>query len=831
MPTNDLQINFYDKKLLSLTGLSAYFLTYLSDKIDERTSAIFQQTSGVLDADEIEINASGPDEFDLDITNAARLVVGTGEIIDLDLLNGAGLTTDIPIENELGVTYYVGIKYMQIMDGIEVNPRTADPEYPTQRDSYGEIDNPTGCSDNFGVALTLNVNSITESGVDHSGRTVKVYLVDPVSPVEATAYYEGQIVYNSPNNELVIPYSGGDGPLGQDTSVDPPSTTTGDYIVAIEGVTWRRNTDLRLDSDYAFIGLIIGGGAGNPIGATDVSDQVPIFINTLDRAYDGAVGAGSGRLIFVDNEAVELRARAGGTDELHASLRVDRKAGSEDGGTAIQTIAGESDGPEAPVMHFIPLTHSAGGVAADIPADSTSSEVIERTGSENFQTANVNMHTDYAWLQGFSTIDGLYQINDYSASDMQLRNMDGTPPSFPIGDGPGVLTILRAVASVTNTGFGGIDPVHVTTKGGMGLAGNNEAGGSPASGQGGYDETAALTIIGNEVDVLHVYEYVLGNPLVATWINSAGSLATCAELLVAPSSDIASQSTPQGITFIAYGYNGMTPIDYIPATGESLYTVSDPGSQLVGLRAATGMLEEPHVFRDDFHYHPNTWTGPTTGIPPHYWAQTTVNGTCRAADGGALPAELAGTGGAARVYVASGAGGTVTLYGPPTFLLDTDKNYLHFKQRSALDSFAESERIAIGIQDILTSSWRIRFEVDLATHGDKQIWLVVDDNSGGTPTEKVSTGSGFFFPGANPAFWTGYISIIGHTTVRYWVNGMAAPLNFTVTGFNFQATGALVGPYAEYDSSYTTGDNGIWIDFWELRNNIGLIAGGGVYPF
>lgn len=477
MPTNDLQINLYDKKLLSLTGVSTYLLDYLSDKIDERTSAIFQQTSGVLDSDEIEIDASGNDEFDLNITNASRCVVGTGEIIDLSLLNGTGITTDIPVENANTVTYYVGIKYMQIADGIELNARTGDPEYPALRDSYGELDNPTSLSDTFGVQLTININSITESGVDHSGRTVKVYLVDPVSAVESTAFYEGTSVYNAPNNEVVITYSGSAGPLGQDTSVDPPSTTAADYIVAIEGATWRRNTDLRTDSDYAFIGTLTGAGAGNPIGATDLSDQNPIFINTLDRAYDGATGSGSGRLMFVDNEAIELRSRTGNTDEHRAILRLDQKGSSLANTYGIQVITpGSTTGTDGGngITVFHPMSHSTAPLSISEAASTTGTRGINFTGSPDLVAANVRAGLDFAWLQGFSTVDGLYQIfSVVGSTTLNLSDLDGNiPSSWPSESG--TVTLLRVEFSAAeNAAGGGHDGQR-----GIKMVGNEEIGGN-----------------------------------------------------------------------------------------------------------------------------------------------------------------------------------------------------------------------------------------------------------------------------------------------------------------------------------------------------------------
>lgn len=827
MPTNDSIINIYEKKLLSLTGLKTNFLEYLSDKIDERTAAIFQQTSGVLDGDEIEIDPSGNDEFDLNITNASRCVVGTGQIIDLSLLNGAGISTDVPIENTLAATYYVGIKFMSVADGIELNPRTGDPEYPKFRDSYGELDNPTDAVDDPGVKLTLNCNSITEAGVDHSGRTVKVYLANPVSPVEATAYFQGTIVYNSPNNDIEIPYSGGDGPLGQDTSVDPPSTTLTDYIVSIEGATWRKNTDLRNDSDYAFIGTIIGGGAGNPIGVVDLSDQNPIFINTLDRAYDGASGGGSGRLIFVDGEAVELRARSGNTDELLAALRIDRKGDSDSGSSALQTIADEKTGDTANQLHMVPLTHSVGNLALDNPATSqAATAIVAKTGAVDWSASEINVYTDLAWLQGFSTIDGLYRIPSVpGVTNLTLQNLDGSVPAFPGGE-TGQVTILRlAVATVPQTWdlsglFGG----------GTLIAGPNET--SAPSG-GGDDARSGLTLLNASVDGLHAYDGAAAvSPRVVTWINVEGVLKTISGMLIAPAPGQVT-NTSGGLVRTAAGVNSNTPLDWIPTADDLLGVVLDPSGSTREMHEPSGRRATPHVFNDDFHYHENKWTsGPTA--PPQYDVTLAGGGSGQVfMIGGGNPAWDDWAHGGVVQLQTNVVLDPVTLDGPFAWWIDPTKWFTGFFARGSMGyepGLVNDRIVRIGMTNF-TSLSRIYFEIDGAANGNENWHMVCTD---GTNTVKADSGFGAQYDGANnPQFSNLAFQIIGDQAIR-WATGEApTPKTLdltTATPGAITLSAAANKLYAPFNFiSVTDPTLHVWrLDRWEVwdMTAVGIISGG-----
>ena len=321
MSTGDKLVNFFVDRLLSRTDLDTYFAEYLKNLTVDSFSALLQGRSGTLDADVIGLLADGIDQFQLDATLADSVVVGGGEILTVTA-GVVGESRNLYYENTIGVTYNTGLKYGQISADVDTNPRKGNPEYRTLQDVIGEVDNPTSLTDTFGVNLKVVIDSVTEVGVSNVLRKARIYLVTPASADPAKAFFDADVQWDGANNYVDIPYAGAAGPLGQDTSTSPPSTTITDYKVWLKGPTVKRNTDLSLDSDYAFLGTILGTGLGNPPVVLDTSNQFAVFLITLDAAYDG-IGAGAGNVIEVDtvSRPVELRGFTGVSairPDLHA---------------------------------------------------------------------------------------------------------------------------------------------------------------------------------------------------------------------------------------------------------------------------------------------------------------------------------------------------------------------------------------------------------------------------------------------------------------------------------------------------------------------------------
>ena len=241
MATGDKKSNIYNKRLMPQEAWADHLLDYLNVKINDTTRAAFLQP-GILSDKSIDLTSSADDTFSLDISEADRGVDGLGEILDLGEV-ASSFYENVPFENENAVDYYVGFRYASVPDDAERNPRSTEPAYPWYLDSIGEVGNPDSVTDNT-TYIRLILNGIFESGVDHRGKSVTVWLNKPVSPSATVAYYNGTVAYSAPNNYVDIPYSPGAGPLGQTAPTFPISTTALDYSVWVKVVSWFRNTDI-----------------------------------------------------------------------------------------------------------------------------------------------------------------------------------------------------------------------------------------------------------------------------------------------------------------------------------------------------------------------------------------------------------------------------------------------------------------------------------------------------------------------------------------------------------------------------------------------------------
>ena len=255
-------IRVYDRKQLKPKQLKSNLIDFIVGEIAEAFAKLYRY-AGVFSPYPIALSSSGADTFN----------VGEGQS-NLQHYDGLGhiLTPDpelnIPFENESGVTYYVACKYALLPDTLESSPYLDHKEWGLWRETIGEIGEPDS------VTLypetnqaRLNVNSITEQGVNHSGRLCKVYLK---APRFSDGYFEATIEFDGTDNYVVITL-----PENEDASqYDQPTV----YWVAIEGFTWRRNTDLSAQPEgYCYIGSVEGAGAGSTPSSFDTSGQKRLY--------------------------------------------------------------------------------------------------------------------------------------------------------------------------------------------------------------------------------------------------------------------------------------------------------------------------------------------------------------------------------------------------------------------------------------------------------------------------------------------------------------------------------------------------------------------------
>ena len=431
MPTNDRKVLIYHKRLLSLTAIKDEFLDYLQGAIDDIAAGFFAGSSGTLDQDVIGlVNGTLPGTFSIDTTLAQRVLAGQ-HTIDLTKITGVGITTNIPFGAVPGWLYYVGVFFAEVEVGMEVNPRTGDPEYQSLKQTFGNVDFP---SNQAGAAVVdhttyirLYLDSITEPGHSHVGRSVRVWMVDPVSPDEAIAFYTGVVAFDGAHNYVDLAYSGAMGPLGQDTSDAPPSTVATDYRVFIEGVSWRASIDLSTIPGCAFLGTIV---AGSPNVYSTVGQPI-LQIISLDRAYDGLPGPGAGRFIYADAGAVEVVTPAGAGDWHNAQLRLNRIGSTDYFQLCLETLTND---PSAIPMALLEIFSAALVQAVEVASVSGDTITFSRVGIDlrNSSTA-LNKATHVVWIAtgaaaGVYTIDSLPTSSTCVVRGMQTGASPGWAP-------------------------------------------------------------------------------------------------------------------------------------------------------------------------------------------------------------------------------------------------------------------------------------------------------------------------------------------------------------------------------------------------------------------
>lgn len=309
MATGDKRVEMFINMLLSKTAMYDWFLSYLNTKQDDIVSGLFSGLSGTLDTQAIGLAADGNDMFKFDLTNASKVVVSGGQIIDLLQQDLDSYTKKIQFQNTAATDYEIYVKYALVPEEIDLD-RKGIPNYIAYMDTFGEYSFPDSVTDTPGVQIKIVIDTLTEAAVSNAGRKCRAMMLIPLSASKTVAFYEATVQWDGANNYIVIPYAGANGPLGQDTGSGPPSTTAADYRVWVYGPTVKRLVSLKANKAYAYIGDVTGGGAGAPPAGTDVSTQYLLWFLTLDKAYDG-IGSGGGRVIDVDSGPVELQMYTG----------------------------------------------------------------------------------------------------------------------------------------------------------------------------------------------------------------------------------------------------------------------------------------------------------------------------------------------------------------------------------------------------------------------------------------------------------------------------------------------------------------------------------------
>ena len=299
MATGDKYVNAVIKRFLSSSRIRTNILSYLKKLATDAESRFFPAAGLFTFPVSFTPSAGPPAYFNLQAPGSVDIegTDGEGHTLILEVAR----QSNIWFENTPGDHYWVALHFIEIPDALQPNPMTGQPEYDKWVEEVGETDNPTSVTDMSGY-IRVVVDSIFQNGVDFSGHSVLIWLHNPMSSDDTVAFETRTVLYNSGTGENYIDTAA---LFGQGT----PSTSVADYGVACLGVTIRNagpGGPNPFSDDYCILGYV-DGHAVTP--TWDAGDQVDLSGgggHTLQKAYDGLAGSGSGRTISVGDQAVFL---------------------------------------------------------------------------------------------------------------------------------------------------------------------------------------------------------------------------------------------------------------------------------------------------------------------------------------------------------------------------------------------------------------------------------------------------------------------------------------------------------------------------------------------
>lgn len=373
MSTGNKKVNIYLKKFLPQQQITENFLDYLHTLILESFSQVWQ-SQGVFEPSPLDTQFLSSDTIDtFDIVTP---IIGTdgaqGHILSLD----SDEANNIAFENALGVPYYVGLRFAEIPANTEINVRTGEVKYTFYEERIGELGEPNSVADDGDETLTMIVDNIFEAGVSHAGRKVLVYLKNAVSQVDT--FEEATVLWDGVNN--IIETNSALGQTLGNISVDET-----DYQVFAVGPTVRRNTDLRLDADIMFVGIVEGAGAGSSPTVFNQDDvqNLSFGFSGLTNLFDVEHHLGDGTHSDINPDTITTKPAIGG-------IQFD-----------MQMNVADEDSPDAPVVHT--LFPSAGGSGLQ-----DAKHVFRNSAGQVI--AFIDAHGN-AYFQNLAAVDSVFQSN------------------------------------------------------------------------------------------------------------------------------------------------------------------------------------------------------------------------------------------------------------------------------------------------------------------------------------------------------------------------------------------------------------------------------------
>lgn len=304
MPTDDFLAYLTNKKLLPFALMKDEFFDYLRN-LSEMVMKSTYRDPGVFDA---VATVTGTAIGEVSVAGAFEATDGEGKKFEFQASDSR--LQDVPFQNTNVIPYNIGLRSVDMVEELEINPRTGQPEYSKLKENIGTLGTPDTVVDN-GTDLTITVDSVTESGVSHAGRTVRVYLVTPLATAWGDSYEDVVVSWSGSENQITTT-----GLLGQ--TVGSVSTTVGDYVVVEIGPVLVRvaTQDLKVATGVVFLSEFDGDTGSPP--TPDMTDQ-NILTGSLSDLAD---------ITRIANSDLKVSVRAVPADSGEDQLRAESSGGS-----------------------------------------------------------------------------------------------------------------------------------------------------------------------------------------------------------------------------------------------------------------------------------------------------------------------------------------------------------------------------------------------------------------------------------------------------------------------------------------------------------------------
>lgn len=406
MTTGDKFVSIQPKRLMGFLDFRDRFLDYVKERLAKITEVAYGDDGTVGGSITMSEFGSGIDRFQLDNDIIGSDGAGNFTLADAEL---AGRDVGFQFENANAVDYHVAYHYTERPRGIQINPRTGDPEFKELEETLGNRIEPDLVTDN-GTTITFRVNSATrlyaaDAALDQTGRRCLVWKKTPGRTAIIEALAVELLTVTNNGGEMEVTSSG---LFGQ--TVGSVSTTPSDYYVLLLGASLSIHT-LASEPGYHYIGKITGAGSGSA-PSFDLTGQLnigPIIsdINVISELHHG-------------NRKLRTKADNSDVDETQLEIQGRPDAGfpivfsvDEDGDMRVEGTSGFGGVPDATKLiklHGIALPGEVEGqmeYGAGLTAGG--SGVTDALPRHDFGTlTSIYYHLINQWTASDSTITRLY---------------------------------------------------------------------------------------------------------------------------------------------------------------------------------------------------------------------------------------------------------------------------------------------------------------------------------------------------------------------------------------------------------------------------------------